>query len=135
MGLLFILGGTWLIGIANTIYGNLTLTYIFTILNSLQGFFIFIFNVALTDTFRQSMSGFCIWCNEEAGGSGNSNTVSFGRWKNNNTIPISVSVSVGNKSGGVFDGKSIASFFQSGLSSSSGWFLPEKHFFYYIYSF
>ena len=79
LGLLFILGGTWLIGIANTIYGNLTLTYIFTILNSLQGFFIFIFNVALTDTFRQSMSGFCIWCNEEAGGSGNSNTVSFGR--------------------------------------------------------
>ena len=79
LGLLFILGGTWLIGIANTIYGNLTLTYIFTILNSLQGFFIFIFNVALTDTFRQSMSDFCIWCNEEAGGSGNSNTVSFGR--------------------------------------------------------
>ena len=79
LGLLFILGGTWLIGIANTIYGNLTLTYIFTILNSLQGFFIFIFNVALTDTFQQNIASFCIWCNEEAGGGGNSNTVSFGR--------------------------------------------------------
>ena len=65
MGLLFILGGTWLIGIINTIYGSLTLTYIFTILNSLQGLFVFIFNVVLTDSFRQIVARFCAWFNEE----------------------------------------------------------------------
>merc|ERR1711971_1210228 len=43
-GLLFLLGATWSVGILSVTYPSVTITYIFTILNSTQGFFIFIFN-------------------------------------------------------------------------------------------
>jgi len=43
-GLLFLLGVTWVFGIVSVTHPSLTFTYIFTILNSLHGFFIFIFN-------------------------------------------------------------------------------------------
>merc|ERR1712172_358117 len=44
-GLLFLLGATWSVGILSVTYPSVTITYIFTILNSTQGFFIFIFNL------------------------------------------------------------------------------------------
>ena len=81
LGLLFILGGTWIIGVINTIINSFILTYIFTALNSLQGLFIFMFNVVLTDGFRQLLRKFCAWFNEEAGvpGGGNLSTTTCGK--------------------------------------------------------
>jgi len=51
-GLLFLLGATWSVGIMSVTYPSLIITYIFTILNSLQGFFIFIFNCIMNKKIR-----------------------------------------------------------------------------------
>ena len=51
-GLLFLLGITWSFGIISVIYPSPTFTYIFTFLNSFQGFFIFIFNCILNKKIR-----------------------------------------------------------------------------------
>ena len=51
-GLLFLLGATWSVGILSVTYPSVTITYIFTILNSTQGFFIFIFNCIMNKKIR-----------------------------------------------------------------------------------
>jgi len=51
-GLLFLLGVTWAFGIISVTHPSLTITYIFTILNSLHGFFIFIFNCVMNKKIR-----------------------------------------------------------------------------------
>merc|ERR1712055_1187183 len=51
-GLLFLLGATWTVGILSVTYPSVTITYIFTILNSTQGFFIFIFNCIMNKKIR-----------------------------------------------------------------------------------
>ena len=51
-GLLFLLGATWSVGILSVTYPSVTMTYIFTILNSTQGFFIFIFNCIMNKKIR-----------------------------------------------------------------------------------
>merc|ERR1719186_984260 len=51
-GLLFLLGVTWGFGIISVTHPSLTFTYIFTILNSLHGFFIFIFNCVMNKKIR-----------------------------------------------------------------------------------
>merc|ERR1719154_197791 len=51
-GLLFLLGVTWAFGIISVTHPSLTFTYIFTILNPLQGFFIFIFNCVFNKKIR-----------------------------------------------------------------------------------
>merc|ERR1712106_106972 len=50
--LLFLLGVTWGFGIISVTHPSLTFTYIFTILNSLHGFFIFIFNCVMNKKIR-----------------------------------------------------------------------------------
>ena len=51
-GLLFLLGVTWGFGIISVTHPSLAFTYIFTILNSLHGFFIFIFNCVMNKKIR-----------------------------------------------------------------------------------
>ena len=51
-GLLFLLGATWSVGILSVTYPSVTITYMFTILNSTQGFFIFIFNCIMNKKIR-----------------------------------------------------------------------------------
>jgi len=51
-GLLFLLGATWSVGILSVTYPSVVVTYIFTILNSFQGFFIFIFNCIMNKKIR-----------------------------------------------------------------------------------
>ena len=51
-GLLFLLGATWSVGILSVTYPSVTITYIFTILNTTQGFFIFIFNCIMNKKIR-----------------------------------------------------------------------------------
>jgi len=51
-GLLFLLGVTWGFGIISVTHPSLPFTYIFTILNSLHGFFIFIFNCVMNKKIR-----------------------------------------------------------------------------------
>merc|ERR1712012_678761 len=51
-GLLFLLGATWSVGILSVTHPSVTITYIFTILNSTQGFFIFIFNCIMNRKIR-----------------------------------------------------------------------------------
>eukprot|EP00092_Neocalanus_flemingeri_P012767 GFUD01013758.1.p1 GENE.GFUD01013758.1~~GFUD01013758.1.p1 ORF type:complete len:732 (-),score=171.90 GFUD01013758.1:130-2073(-) len=51
-GLLFLLGVTWGFGIISVTHPSLTFTYIFTILNSLHGFFIFMFNCVMNKKIR-----------------------------------------------------------------------------------
>ena len=51
-GLLFLLGITWSVGIFSVIQPSPTFTYLFTILNSLQGFFIFVFNCVINKKIR-----------------------------------------------------------------------------------
>ena len=66
-GLLFLLGITWSIGIFSVIQPSPTLTYTFTILNSLQGFFIFVFNCVFNKKIRNEGKAkiqnimTCIW--------------------------------------------------------------------------
>ena len=52
-GLLFLLGATWSVGLLSVTYPSVTVTYIFTFLNSLQGFFIFIFNCIMNKKIRK----------------------------------------------------------------------------------
>ena len=51
-GLIFLLGITWSVGIISVIQPSATCTYIFTALNSLQGFFIFLFNCVINKKIR-----------------------------------------------------------------------------------
>jgi len=51
-GLLFLLGITWSFGIVSVTHSSVTFIYIFTALNSLQGFFIFIFNCVFNKKIR-----------------------------------------------------------------------------------
>ena len=51
-GLIFLLGITWTVGIISVIQPSPTFTYIFTALNSLQGFFIFVFNCVINKKIR-----------------------------------------------------------------------------------
>ena len=51
-GLIFLLGITWSVGIISVIQPSATFTYIFTALNSLQGFFIFLFNCVINKKIR-----------------------------------------------------------------------------------
>ena len=69
MSLSLILGTTWFIGVVNTFLQARSLTYLFTVLNSLQGLFIFIFHVVLSRAFRQLVRQFSSWFLEEAAGS------------------------------------------------------------------
>ena len=52
LGLLFLLGITWSLAILSVTQPSVVITYIFTILNSMQGFFIFIFNCILNKKIR-----------------------------------------------------------------------------------
>ena len=51
-GLLFLLGATWSVGIMSVTYPSVFITYVFTVLNSMQGFFIFIFNCVMNKKIR-----------------------------------------------------------------------------------
>ena len=51
-GLIFLLGLTWSVGIVSVIQPSPAFTYIFTALNSLQGFFIFLFNCVINRKIR-----------------------------------------------------------------------------------
>merc|ERR1719192_1894661 len=51
-GLIFLLGITWSVGIVSVIQPSPAFTYIFTALNSLQGFFIFVFNCVINRKIR-----------------------------------------------------------------------------------
>ena len=51
-GLLFLLGITWSFGIVSVTHPSVTFTYIFTVLNSFNGFFIFIFNCVMNKKIR-----------------------------------------------------------------------------------
>lgn len=51
-GLLFLLGATWSVGIMSVTYPSVFITYVFTVLNSMQGFFIFIFNCIMNKKIR-----------------------------------------------------------------------------------
>jgi len=51
-GLLFLLGVSWTVGLVSLMYPSIVLSYIFTILNSLQGFFIFFFNCVANKKIR-----------------------------------------------------------------------------------
>lgn len=55
-GLLFLLGVSWAIGLFSLIYPSIVLSYIFTVLNSLQGFFIFCFNCVGNNKIRSEGS-------------------------------------------------------------------------------
>ena len=52
-GLLFLLGITWSIGIFSVVHPSPSLIYLFTILNSLQGLFIFVFNCLINKKIRK----------------------------------------------------------------------------------
>ena len=52
LGLLFLLGITWSFAIVSVTHPSVLFTYIFTSLNSMQGFFIFIFNCILNKKIR-----------------------------------------------------------------------------------
>lgn len=67
LSLSMILGGTWFIGVANTFIQSEKLTYVFTLLNSLQGLFIFIFHVVLSRSFRHLLRTFFNWFVAEEG--------------------------------------------------------------------
>jgi len=51
-GLLFLLGITWSFGIVSVTHPSVAFTYIFTVLNSFQGFFIFVFNCIVNKKIR-----------------------------------------------------------------------------------
>ena len=56
-GLLFLLGATWAVGILSVTFPSILITYTFTVLNSLQGFFIFIFNCIMNKKIRNEGRG------------------------------------------------------------------------------
>merc|ERR1712156_1043986 len=73
-GLLFLLGATWSVGILSVTYPSVTITYMFTILNSTQGFFIFIFNCIMNKKKRTLLSRHESTSSSYSTGSNTSNT-------------------------------------------------------------